>query len=283
LFDLNVATPIEVRTVAAVALGAGGDVAIPIVIRTLVAFGVAVGGGLLSALFARTHKQLCALISLGAGTLLGVTIFAIGPLCWKELAFWQFLLAAASGYALFAIISKYLFHVCPACAASHFDEAATHRFNEIALAMMVALAIHCTVDGLALAAGREENTGATPSRWLDMSITMAICVHKAPEGLALGALLLGAAYSRARMLWLVAAVESTTILGGLLGWYVFRSVNNLWLDLALAHAGGGFIFLAAHAVLGEIMKHEKKIVVVSFTAGFCAIGALILIFRLQAD
>jgi hypothetical protein len=73
-----------------------------------------------------------------------------------------------------------------------------------------------------------------------MSLTMAICVHKAPEGLALGALLLGAGYHRGRMLWLVAAVESTTILGGVLGWFVFRNVSNLWLDLALAHAGGGF-------------------------------------------
>ena len=64
------------------------------------------------------------------------------------------------------------------------------------------------------------------------------------------------------------------LLGGVLGWFVFRNVSNLWLDLALANAGGGFIFLAAHAVLGEIMKHEKKIVVLSFTAGFCAIAVL---------
>jgi zinc transporter ZupT len=252
------------------------------VISTIVAFGVALGGGLLSALLARTHKQLCALISLGAGTLLSVTVFAIVPACWKGLAPWQFLVAAASGYALFAIISKYLFHVCPACAASHFDEATTHRFAEIALAMMIALAIHCTVDGIALAAGDQQVAGQLSTHWLDMSVTMAICVHKAPEGLALGALLLGAGYRRGRMLWLVAAVESTTILGGLLGWFVFRNVSNLWVDLALAHAGGGFIFLATHAVLGEIMKHEKKIVVLSFTAGFCAIAALILIFRLQA-
>jgi zinc transporter ZupT len=259
------------------------NVVTPILIRTVVAFGVALGGGLLSALLARTHKQLCALISLGAGTLLGVTLFAIGPECWQGLAVWQLLLAAASGYALFAIISKYIFHVCPACAASHFDEVATHRFGEIAAAMMIALAIHCTVDGLALAVGRQEYTGLMPTHWLDMSLTMAICVHKAPEGLALGALLLGAGYHRGRMLWLVAAVESTTILGGVLGWILFRNVSNLWLDLALAHAGGGFIFLAAHAVLGEIMKHEKKIVVISFTAGFCAIGLLILIFRLQPE
>jgi zinc transporter ZupT len=248
-----------------------------------VAFGVALGGGVLSALLARTHKQLCALISLGAGTLLGVTLFAIGPECWQNLAPWQWLLAAASGYALFAIISKYIFHVCPACAASHFDEAATHHFGEIAAAMMIALAIHCTVDGLALAAGRQEFAGLAKAHWLDASLTMAICVHKAPEGLALGALLLGAGYHRGRMLWLVAAVESTTILGGLIGWFAFRNVSVLWLDLALANAGGGFIFLATHAVFGEIMKHEKKIVVLSFTAGFCAIALLILIFRLQPE
>jgi zinc transporter ZupT len=269
------------------------NVSIPILIRTAVAFGVAVGGGLLSALLARTHKQLCALISLGAGTLLGVTVFAIGPGCWsdlaigsefwKNLAFWQFMIAAATGYALFAIISKYIFHVCPACAASHFDEAATHRFGEIAVAMMIALGIHCTVDGLALAAGHQEQTGLASSHWLDMSVTMAICVHKAPEGMALGALLLGAGYHRARMLWLVAAVESTTILGGLLGWFVFHSVSDFWVSMALAHAGGGFIFLATHAVLGEIMKHEKKIVVLSFAAGFCAIGLLVLVFRLKPD
>jgi zinc transporter ZupT len=259
------------------------NLVIPIVIRTAVAFGVAVGGGLLSALLARTHKQLCALISLGAGTLLGVTIFAIGPECWRGLHPWQFLLAAASGYALFDVISRYIYHICPACAASHFDEAATHRFGEIAVAMMIALAIHCTVDGLALAAGRQEFTGLASSHWLERSLTTAVCVHKAPEGLALGALLLGAGYRRGRMLWLVAAVESTTILGGVLGWYVFQNVSNLWLYLALANAGGGFIFLAAHAVLGEIMKHEKKIVVLSFTAGFCAIALLILIFRLQGD
>jgi zinc transporter ZupT len=249
----------------------------PIVIRTLGAFTVALAGGLLGALLARTHKQLCALISLGAGTLLGVTVFAIGPECWQDLAAWQLALGAGSGYALFALISKYIFHVCPACAASHFDEAATHRFGEIAVAMMIALAIHCTVDGLALAAGHREQPQ------VDFSVTMAICVHKAPEGLALGALLLGAGFRRGRMLALVAAVESTTILGGLLGWFVLRHVSSVWLALALAHAGGGFLFLATHAVLGEIMKHEKKIVLLSFAAGFCAIGLLGLLFHLHQD
>ena len=56
--------------------------------------------------------------------------------------------------------------------------------------MMFALAIHCTIDGVALAAGGNESSPSA-RQWLDASLTMAICVHKAPEGLALGALLLG--------------------------------------------------------------------------------------------
>ena len=185
----------------------------------ILAFALAVGGGALGASLGRSHHRLCALISLGAGTLLGVTAFAILPESLAALRFWGTLLAMGSGYALFSVISKYVFHVCPACAASHFDEAATHRFSEIAGAMMLALAIHCTADGLALAAGHEAETShAHGGRVLDFSLILAICVHKVPEGLALGALLLGAGFNRVQTMIRIAAVESTTLLGGVLGW-----------------------------------------------------------------
>ncbi len=177
---------------------------------------------------------------------------------------------------MFALITKYIFHVCPACAASHFDEVTTHRLAEFATAMMIALGIHCLVDGLALAAGIEE---AAP---VDLSITFAICVHKFPEGLALGALLLGGGVGRTRMLGFVAAVESMTIVGGLLGWFVLRSASEFWLALALANAAGGFLYLAIHAVLGEIFKHHKSLVLGFFGAGFAVVSAFIFFFHLRA-
>lgn len=248
----------------------------PVLIRIFAAFAIALAGGAFSALLARTHKQLCAFISLGAGTLLGVAVCGIAPECLEALSWWQFVLGVGSGYVLFAVVSKYIFHICPACAASHFDDVTTHHLAEGALAMMIALAIHCTVDGLALAVGHEE------SEAVDLSVTFAICVHKFPEGLALGALLLGGGFRRARMLWLVTAVESTTILGGLLGWFALHDVSNMWLALALANAGGGFLYLALHAVLGEIFKHHKGLVLGSFASGFSAIAALILYFHLKA-
>jgi zinc transporter ZupT len=248
----------------------------PVLFRILGAFAIAVAGSALSALVARTHKQLCAFISLGAGTLLGVAVCGIGPESIKALQWWQFVAGAGSGYVLFALIGKYLFHVCPACAASHFDEATTHRLAEFGLAMMVALSVHCTVDGLALAAGQGESAA------LDWSVTLAIFVHKLPEGLALGALLLGGGFRRSTMLWLVVAVESTTVIGGVLGWAVFRNISPLWLALAMVHAGGGFLYLGIHAVLGEIFKHHKALVLTNFFAGFGVIAGLIVYFHWRA-
>jgi zinc transporter ZupT len=246
----------------------------------LLAFLLAVAGGAFGAALGTSHKRLCALISLGAGTLLGATLFVILPEGIEALSWWGLLLAVGSGYALFAVISKYVYHVCPACAASHFDESTTHRFSEIAVAMMLALAIHCTADGIALAAGHEAHQANRPGgRVLDLSLVLAICVHKVPEGLALGALLLGAGFSRAKVVLWVIGVEAATLLGGVLGWLFLQKISSVWLEAVVAHVGGGFLFLAAHAVFGEILKHHKALVLTNFTVGVAAIGCLAFVLR----
>ncbi|HOX56351.1 MAG TPA: hypothetical protein P5205_07300 [Candidatus Paceibacterota bacterium] len=245
------------------------------------AFALAVGGGALGASLGTSHHRLCALISLGAGTLLGVTLFAILPESLVVLRWWGTLIAAGSGYVLFAIISKYVYHVCPACAASHFDETATHHFSEIATAMTLALTVHCVADGVALAAGHEAETShAHGGRVLDLSLILAICVHKVPEGLALASLLLGAGFNRAQTLLRVAAVESTTLLGGILGWLFLRHASTFWLDAAVAHVGGGFFFLAVHAVFGEILKHHKALVLTNFAIGLSAMAIFTFLLRM---
>ena len=102
-----------------------------------------------------------------------------------------------------------------------------------------------------------------------------------PNTVAAGrALLLGAGFSRAKMMRYVLAVQSATLFGGILGWFVLRQVSGFWVELVVAHAGGGFIYLAFHAVLGEILKHHKALVLASFATGFGVIAALILIFHL---
>jgi zinc transporter ZupT len=197
-------------------------------------------------------------------------LFAIFPESFGACPWWAVLLALVTGYALFFVIGKHVHHVCPACAASHFDADATRHFREIATALIVALAIHSTTDGLALGIqGEAPATGAT--KW---SLFSALCIHKVPEGLALGSLLIGAGLQRAAAVGWVAAVEATTLLGGVIGYFFLTNISTLWLGLIMAHVGGGFIYLATHAVVGEMLKHGKKLVLTSFSPGIALIAVL---------
>jgi zinc transporter ZupT len=244
--------------------------------QVVAAYVFALAGGSISTSLRLGHKPLCALISLAAGTLLGVTLFAIAPESLETTNWWAATLAAATGYVLFFFISKYVHHVCPACAASHFDADATRHFSEIATALMIALAIHSTTDGLALGI-QGETPAMDATKW---SLFSALCIHKIPEGLALGSLLIGAGFQRGRALGWVATVEATTLLGGVIGFFFLAKVSTFWLGLIMAHVGGGFIYLAAHAVLGEMLKHGKTLVLTSFVLGVALIAVLNIALRM---
>src|SRR6266540_3872884 len=213
--------------------------------QVVAAYVFALAGVSISTSLHLAHKPFCALISFAAGTLLGVTLFAILPESLGDSPWWAVALAAATGYVLFFFISQCVHHVCPACAASHFDADATRHFSEIATALIVALAIHSTTDGLAV-----------------------------------GSLLIGAGLQRSGALGWVASVEATTLLGGVIGYFFLAKVSTFWLGLIMAHVGGGFFYLAAHALLGELIKHGKALVLTSFSAGLALIGILNICLRM---
>lgn len=69
-------------------------------------------------------------------------------------------------------------------------------------------------------------------------------------------------------------------------WFGLQNVPHEWfkltMSLMLANACGGFLYLAIHAVWGEIFRHHKGLVLGNFAARFGVIAALILYFRLKA-
>src|SRR5256712_5633132 len=228
--------------------------------QVVAAYVFAFAGGAVSTSLRLEHKPLCALISFAAGTLLGVTLFAILPESLGACPWWGVILGLATGYALFFFISKHVHHVCPACAASHFDADATRHFSEIATALIVALAIHSTTDGLVLGI-QGETPAMDVTKW---SLFSALCIHKVPEGLALGSLLIGAGLHRSAALGWVAAVEATTLFGGVIGYFFLTNISIFWLGLIMAHVGGGFFYLATPAVPLALVEHGKNLVLTSF-------------------
>lgn len=220
------------------------------------------------------HKKLCSLISLSAGALLGAALFAILPESFESLNFFEVLLSALSGYAVFYLISKYYFHVCPACSASHFDAQTTKRFSEIVLLMITALSFHSIFDGMAIATGSEEHMAFEGS-----SIFFAILMHKFPEGLALASLMHGANYRKSKIFIYTTLVELTTVLGAAIGLFLHSSgISPVITGIIMAHIAGGFVFLAVHAILGEMIKNHKGLVLSSFAGGMALILLTVYIF-----
>lgn len=232
-------------------------------LKSILALFSSFGGALLVLKMELTHQRLCALISFAAGALFAAASVAILPESAHILNYLETILAFFSGYILFFAIGKYYFHVCPACAASHFDENMTKKFKEIAFLMISALSLHSFMDGVAISAEEHHS-----------SIFLAIFFHKFPEGLALASLMLGANYSKLKTAFFVFAVQLTTVIGALSGAFIFDSfkISERFLYFILAHIGGGFIYLSVHAILGEMLKHNLKKVLLFFFIGFLIVS-----------
>lgn len=218
------------------------------------------GAGLLFAI-KLNHKKLCALISFSAGALFAAAAFTLIPESSSSLSFLELAIGVLSGYFLFYFIGKYFSHVCPACAASHFDEQTTKKFSEIVLTLLIALSIHSFLDGLAISS---ENLNLHIH---DESIFIAVTVHKFPEGLALAALMFSSNYRKSEIILYVILVELVTVVGAVSGLFFLNDVSPSLMGIVMAHIAGGFIYLAIHAVMGEMFRHHKNLVVFSFLAG----------------
>jgi ZIP family zinc transporter/zinc and cadmium transporter len=231
-------------------------------IQAVIAFLSALSGALIIFRMKMTHNRLCFLISLSAGALAGASAFTLIPEAGKELSLIQLPISVFSGYGLFWILNKYVFHICPACAASHFDEQTTKKFSEIAILLFSGLAFHSLLDGVALATNRSGEGN---------SIFWAVFTHKFPEGIALASLMIASNYKRAKILEYVFLVEITTIIGAFLGTHILPMINGVYIAWVEAHISGGFLFLAIHALVGEIFRNHKRLVALSFIAGAAVI------------
>lgn len=244
-----------------------------IIIKSVVAV-ISAAAGAISLYFIKlNHTKLCALISFSAGALFGAAVFTMLPESSQSLNLFEIIISGLSGYLLFYFIGKYFSHVCPACAASHFDEQTTRKFSEIVLTLLVALSIHSFLDGLAISS---ENIQAHKH---NESIFIAITVHKFPEGLALAALMISSNYSKSKILLYVVLVELITVLGAVSGLlFLKENISPVLMGIVMAHIAGGFIYLALHAVLGEMYKHHKNLIIGTFLAGLILILSVHLFF-----
>ena len=76
-----------------------------------------------------------------------------------------------------------------------------------------------------------------------------------------------------KSLWATLALESLTLTGWIFGLLSLKGFGESpWFYLLLAHVGGGFIYLALHAVLNESKEHSPRYILFFFLIGVAVIG-----------
>jgi zinc transporter ZupT len=173
-------------------------------------------------------KRRMILVRVSGALLAGVALFGLLPELWREAGWWPTLPFAALGYGVLMALDHRGYAVCPSC--SHGEK--------FAGSLVAATAVHAFVDGWGLVASRGQGS-------VSGAIVMAILLHKAPEGLALGAMLRASARRVGMAVVLCCVAELPTVLGGEAGLWM---TPPAWIQYMLSVVAGTFLFLGIHAL-----------------------------------
>jgi zinc transporter ZupT len=173
-----------------------------------------------------TGRRRVLLIQISGALLAGVALLGLMPELTGEIGWARTLGLAAAGYGVLMALDHRGYAVCPSC--SHGEK--------FAGSLVAATAVHAFVDGWGLVASRGQGN-------VSGAIVLAILVHKAPEGMALGAMLRASSASAVTAAVLCCLAELPTVAGGAAGLWV---TPPGWIAYILSVVAGTFLFLGVN-------------------------------------
>jgi len=207
-------------------------------------------------------------LPLSAGVLLGVALFGLIPELAGELGWPVSLLLFAGGYGLLFLLSRF-YEVCPSCSHTHDHDHCESELHGFAAPLIVAAALHSFLDGWSVA-----TVQLAAPLGLRIAVPLAVCLHKLPEGIALGGILEAAVKTRrTALLWCIVA-EGATFIGGAAGLAMAPHLGTKWITYPLGLAAGWLTFLGAHAVHEEWRRRGPRLAFLSAGAGI--VGAAVI-------
>jgi zinc transporter ZupT len=211
------------------------------------------------------------MISISAGVLLGVALFGLLPELANDLGWVKTLLLFGAGYAVLVLLERSGHSICPACSHSHIHNSCATELHGFAGPLVAAAALHSFLDGWSVASAQS----AAPLG-LRVAVPLAIALHKAPEGVALGGILRAAVKSRAAAFTWAMLAEGATLIGGGLGLWLAPHLGNVWITYPLAAAAGWLCYLGYHAVDEEWKRYGAR---QAFIAAGCGLAGAAVILR----
>lgn len=188
------------------------------------------------------------LLGLGAGFILALVFIELIPASLQSLG------ETASLYIIlgFGVIH---FFEHTAVGHLHFGEE-THTdvmlSRRAGISAFTGLFVHAFFDGVSISAGMQFNF------YLGLLVFFAVLLHKVPEGLTIGSIMLTAGYDRRQVLYSALGIGLATILG-VFSVLLVADINQKMVGIAFAFSAGAATYVGAADLIPEINKSKDRI------------------------
>ncbi len=184
-------------------------------------------------------------VSFAAGTLVAVAFFDLIPHSLEEIMALGGSLEAGIafvvlGIAIFFLIEKFI----------HWHHCDRHECHELPAGVLILTGdfVHNFLDGVLIAGAFLLDTAT------GILTTITVAVHEIPQEFGDFAVLVHAGFTRKRALLLNFVSALSAVLGGVLGYFMFASIEGI-APFAVLAAAGGFIYVALSDIVPSLHRH----------------------------
>jgi ZIP family zinc transporter/zinc and cadmium transporter len=191
-----------------------------------------------------SDKKMIYLISFSAGILFALAFIHLLP----EAMYLN------PGHALYAVIGAFvafylleqqiMMHSCSEGKCSHH-----HIDKGKGLVGLWGIMLHSFIDGALIGIGFEV------SITLGMVTSLAVLVHKVPDGFSVSTIMIHSGFSRNKALKGSALVAAATPIGAILAYFLLQDVSNEIVGLALGLSAGTFLYISASDLIPETHRN----------------------------
>ncbi|MDR0724002.1 MAG: ZIP family metal transporter [Endomicrobium sp.] len=146
-----------------------------------------------------------------------------------------------------------LFHPC------HDHECPNSEHTHVT--SITGLSLHSILDGLMIAVGFEANSS------LGILTTLAILLHKLPDGITISGILLHSGMPKKKVFNISLLNACFTPVGTILGMFLLKNISMQALGGLLGITAGSFIFLSASDLIPETHKYKNRTPALMLFAG----------------
>ena len=222
-----------------------------IVAASLAGGALSVGCAALFALTVRT-AWVPMLVSFAIGALLGAAFLEVIPNAFENADPHAVALAILGGICAFFLLEKLMLwrHSHDGQSEDREAHGEAHDHGRSGMMIVVGDAVHNFVDGLLIAAAFMQSTE------LGVITALAIVAHEIPQEVGDFMILLHSGYSRAKALAMNLLSSAATLVGGVLGYFTLRAVEQ-WVPVLLGVVAASMIYVAVADLIPGLHKRPE--------------------------